>query len=148
MTENAVEQKSSRRRSAEVPDVVEEQEEETSYTPAKGKATPGRRNQADEKEEGNIVTRSAGGFFEYFSDVRLELEKVAWPTREEALRLTRVVIVVLIISAIVMGLISFLFQQYVAFGLSNPIAFVVPMIAAVIAATWYFRTQDSSRSRL
>lgn len=150
MTENAVEPKSSRRRRKAEEAAQEEVEvvETATLTEGKGRATPGRRNQADEKEEGNVVTRSAGGLREYFSDVRSELEKVAWPTREEALRLTRVVIIVLIISAIVMGVISFLFQQYVAFGLNNPIVFVVLMIAAVLVATWYFRTQDSTRSRL
>jgi preprotein translocase subunit SecE len=136
MTDNAVEEKSGRRRR-------EESEDESELTAGKGRATPGRRNKLDEKEEeGNIVTRSVGGIRGYFEDVRGELEKVSWPTREEAIRLTRIVIITLFLSAITMGGISFLFQQYIAFGLTTPIVFVILLVAAVIAALWYFRTQN------
>jgi preprotein translocase subunit SecE len=91
-----------------------------------------------------VVTRSFGGIREYFSDVRSELDKVSWPTREDALRLTRVVLITLLLSAIVMGGISFLFARYVEFGIRNPFAFVVLLIAVVGAAFWYFRRENST----
>jgi len=149
MTENAVEEKGRRRRgsSPAVPAPVDEPDDSSSaITVGKGRATPGRRTQEDEKEEGNIVTRSAGGIRGYFEEVRAELDKVSWPTREEALRLTRVVMIVLVIAAIVMGFINFLFNQFVAFGINNPIVFVVLLAAVVGVAVWIFRGQGASRS--
>jgi preprotein translocase subunit SecE len=40
----------------------------------------------------------------YFREVYLELRKVSWPTREELLRMTQVVIVTVIIFAAIIGL--------------------------------------------
>ena len=42
-----------------------------------------------------------------------ELRKVTWPTREEALSLTRVVLIVTIIMSIILGLMDFGFAQLV-----------------------------------
>jgi preprotein translocase subunit SecE len=152
MAENAVEEeeKKSRRRRREERNATnattneDAQEEDASYTVGKGRATPGRRNQEDEKEEGNVVTRSFGGIREYFSDVRSELDKVSWPTREDALRLTRVVLITLLLSAIIMGGISFLFARYVEFGIRTPFAFVALLIVVVGVAFWYFRRENST----
>jgi preprotein translocase subunit SecE len=149
MTENAVEGKTSRRRRREA--AIAEAETSTvetdgAVTVGKGRATPGRRNQEEEKEEGNIVTRSTGGLFEYFADVRQELEKVSWPTREDAFRLTRVVLIVLVISALVLGGMSFLFQQFVAFGLANPIVFVLLLAVVTGIAVYMFFGRSSTRS--
>lgn len=44
--------------------------------------------------------RTENGMVRYFKDTRAEISKVTWPTREEGVRLTWVVIVVTIISAI------------------------------------------------
>jgi len=59
-----------------------------------GRATP-------IKEENALVR--------YFKDTRAEIAKVTWPTREEGLRLTWVVMIVTIISSIVIFSIDFLF---------------------------------------
>jgi len=40
-----------------------------------------------------------------------ELRKVVWPTREEALRLTGVVLLVITLTAIVLGAFDWLFAQ-------------------------------------
>ena len=47
-----------------------------------------------------------------------ELKKVVWPTREEALRLTWIVLVVITVSAIVLGTFDYLFSQLVRFLIS------------------------------
>jgi preprotein translocase subunit SecE len=156
MTENAVEEKSSRRRrrremakaaaAAPVAVPAEGREEHSPSTPAKGRATPSRRAQEVETKEGNFLTRAVNGLREYFSDVRSELEKVSWPTREDALRLTRIVLIVLLISAVVMGFINFLFERFVAFGIQNPIVFVLLLAACVGVALWAFRRHSTSRS--
>jgi preprotein translocase subunit SecE len=47
-----------------------------------------------------------------------ELKKVVWPTREEALRLTWIVLVVITIMAILLGAFDYLFEQLFRFLIS------------------------------
>ena len=51
----------------------------------------------------------------YFRETIGELRKVSWPTREEALNLTRIVVIVMVIMAIFLGGIDFVFFRL--FGL-------------------------------
>ena len=52
--------------------------------------------------------KSENSLIRYFKDTRAEVAKVTWPTREEGLRLTWIVFVVTVISAIVLfGIDSF-----------------------------------------
>jgi preprotein translocase subunit SecE len=53
--------------------------------------------------------REENAIVRYFKDTRAELAKVTWPTREEGLRLTWVVLVVTILATIVIFSIDFLF---------------------------------------
>jgi preprotein translocase subunit SecE len=50
----------------------------------------------------------------YFKDTRAELAKVTWPTREEGLRLTTVVLVVTTVSAIVLFGVDSIFSLLIA----------------------------------
>jgi preprotein translocase subunit SecE len=50
----------------------------------------------------------------YFKDTRAELAKVTWPTREEGIRLTTVVLVVTTIAAIALFGIDSIFSLIVA----------------------------------
>ncbi len=50
----------------------------------------------------------------YFKDTRAELAKVTWPTREEGIRLTSVVLVVTTIAAIVLFGIDTIFSLIIA----------------------------------
>ena len=47
----------------------------------------------------------------YFKETRAEINKVSWPTRQEALRLTLVVLAVTVFMAIVLGLLDYFFAQ-------------------------------------
>ena len=47
-----------------------------------------------------------------------ELKKVSWPTRHEAWRLTRIVIVVLVAMSALLGILDFLFSRGITFLLS------------------------------
>ena len=47
----------------------------------------------------------------FFRETRTELGKVTWPTREDAIRLTTIVLVVLVISSILLGGLDFLFTR-------------------------------------
>ncbi len=54
-------------------------------------------------------------FVRYFKDTRAEIAKVTWPTREEGIRLTWVVLVVTVISALVLSGLDLLFSTIVVF---------------------------------
>jgi preprotein translocase subunit SecE len=51
------------------------------------------------------------GIFSFFGEVIAELKKVTWPTREEATRLTVLVLCVSITIGIILGLIDFSFSR-------------------------------------
>jgi len=108
-------------------------EDQKGITASKGRPTPSRRQMEEESEvvQGNFFQRSVATLREYFAGVRTELTKVTWPTREDTRRLSIIVIVVLIISSIVLGIISFLFTQIFQVGLSNPIILLLIMLGGV-----------------
>ena len=57
--------------------------------------------------------REENALVRYFKDTRAEVAKVTWPTREEGLRLTWVVLVVTIIATVAIFGIDFLFGMLV-----------------------------------
>ncbi len=59
-----------------------------------------------EEKKANIFSRMV----RFFKDVRLELKKVTWPTKKQAVKNTLVVIVFLIIVGVLVFLIDLLFQ--------------------------------------
>lgn len=50
----------------------------------------------------------------YFKDTRAEIAKVTWPTREEGLRLTYVVMIVTVIAAVVLFGVDSIFSLLIA----------------------------------
>ncbi|MGB9620834.1 MAG: preprotein translocase subunit SecE [Brevinematia bacterium] len=46
--------------------------------------------------------------FKFFADVREELKKVSWPTKEEVLSSSAVVIVFILILSLILGFVDFL----------------------------------------
>jgi preprotein translocase SecE subunit len=75
--------------------------------PAAGKAATARRprlpNVLPTAAAGRLENRTEG-MFNWVRDVRSELRKCAWPTREEATKLTSVVIAISILVGCVLGL--------------------------------------------
>ena len=69
---------------------------------AKGKAA------TKKKRKGNFIVR-------YFREASTELRKVNWPSRQEATRLTIIVLVVVAIMSSLLGVLDFLFTRF--FGL-------------------------------
>ena len=49
----------------------------------------------------------------WFKETAGELRKVSWPTREEAIALTRIVLIVTIIMAAILGILDFIFARLV-----------------------------------
>lgn len=55
------------------------------------------------------------GIRKFYRETSAELKKVSWPTREEAISLTRVVLIVIVVMSAFLGLLDYLFTQL--FGL-------------------------------
>lgn len=156
---NTVEKQSRRRakrRGEDLENLVEDAEadfedeelaESRAVTAGKGRATPGRRVQEEEERQGNFITRTFRGIREYFEGVNSELRKVAWPTREDTRRLTIIVLVVMVISAIVLGIISFSFTELFRLGLATPLIFAVFFVVVAVGGfILYRRSQRSDAS--
>ena len=62
-------------------------------------------------KEPNAVVR-------YYRETVGELKKVVWPTREEALRLTWIVLLVITLTALILGAFDYLFAQLFRFLIS------------------------------
>jgi preprotein translocase subunit SecE len=89
-------------------------------------------------------TRSTGFFgrvIQYFREVRNELQRVAWPTREEAQRLTYIVLVATTISALFLGAVSAVFNFLVTQVASNSMIGLIAAIVVIIVVTggWVMR---------
>jgi preprotein translocase subunit SecE len=69
--------------------------------------TPGRR----QKERLNIVQRATRPITDYFKETVSELRKVSWPTRDEAVQLSSVVLGFTAFAAVSLGLYSFLLDR-------------------------------------
>jgi preprotein translocase subunit SecE len=61
------------------------------------------------------VVKEPNAIVRYYRETVGELRKVVWPTREEAFRLTQVVLVVITVMAIVLGAADYLFGQLIRF---------------------------------
>lgn len=66
---------------------------------------------AKTKEEQNAVVR-------YLREVRSEMSKVVWPTREQATNLTVIVLIVMIAMGVFLGVMDFAFGELVQFLLA------------------------------
>ena len=56
----------------------------------------------------------ANRFTKYFREVRAEVRKVTWPSREEVLRLSAIVVVVMILMSAFMAIVDFAFSRLMA----------------------------------
>jgi len=141
---NVQDEKQSRRRRRNEPEVDPEDEdelvEERGLTERKGRATPSRRGQTEVTKSGNFITRPFHSFMTYLANVRSELQKVTWPTREQTLDLTRIVLITVIASAMVLGVISLIFSELFRVGLDTPIIMVALIVAVSLIAIYYIRS--------
>jgi len=112
-----------------------DEQTQRAITEKKGKATPGRRSRkvktAKVEPQGNAITRPLYMTVDYFSNVRSELNKVAWPSRHDTRRLTILCINVTIVSAIFLGILAVIWSEFMRIGLNPGMAW---MLLAVIVA--------------
>ncbi len=59
------------------------------------------------------VVKEPNAVVRYYRETVGELRKVVWPTREEALRLTYIVLIVITTMAAILGLADYVFAQLV-----------------------------------
>jgi preprotein translocase subunit SecE len=59
------------------------------------------------------VVKEPNAIVRYYRETVGELRKVVWPTREEAFRLTQIVLIVITATAIVLGTADYLFGQLI-----------------------------------
>ena len=88
---------------------------------------------------GNPVVRSLVSVRDYFLGVRSELDKVIWPTREEATRLTWIVGGVTVASALFLGGLSILFTELFNVGVNQPAVFIGAFVAFLALLYAYAR---------
>ena len=93
------------------------------------------------KTEQNFLTRVIDPVVRYLRDTRAELRKVTWPTREEAWKLTLIVLGTVVVMSIILGLADLLFAEIMR-GLivGDPfwIAMGVLVVIAGAAVMYYF----------
>lgn len=65
----------------------------------------------DKRKEPNAVVR-------YLRETTAELRKVTWPTRQQARELTTVVVIVVAVTALVLGLLDFGFSRLIGWLIS------------------------------
>ena len=116
--------------------------QDSAITAKKGKATPGRRTRKVKttraEPQGNAVTRPLFRTIDYFADVRSELNKVAWPSREDTRRLTILCINVTIASALFLGFLAVIWSEFMRIGLSPNMAWMLlAVIAAMVGGAFY-----------
>ncbi|PJF22984.1 MAG: preprotein translocase subunit SecE [Phototrophicales bacterium] len=145
--DEAVEEKSRRRKGQE--ESTEQDSQARGVTQGKGKQTPGKRNRtASTDNQGNFIVRSIRSVQGYFQGVRDELRKVVWPTREELIRLSRIVIVVTLATSAILGAFSFLFTELFVLGFENSLVFVgfgVAVLALYFYITRVYLKRDDTR---
>lgn len=95
-----------------------------------------------QKREGNFLTRLPNDIREYVEGVRSELRKVTWPTREEALRLTMIVVLALIVTALVLGTVVLLYTELFRIGLDSPVVLIAFMLVAAVVGVVINRSQN------
>jgi preprotein translocase subunit SecE len=68
------------------------------------------------KEEGRMAkaqqaVKEPNAIVRYYRETIGELRKVVWPTRQEALNLTAIVLIVITVMAMILGLFDYLFSE-------------------------------------
>lgn len=123
-----------------------EAQDEARVVAAKAKATPARRDDDEDDKKPKGIAGFFHGIREYFEGVQSELKKVIWPTREDTTRLTRIVLIMLVLSALALGAIVLLFTELFRIGLQNPIILIVVMAAAGVIGVALARYNSRSQA--
>ena len=87
---------------------------------------------AKTKNKKKAKSKKENALIRYLRETRAELRRVRWPTREEALNLTKIVLVVTISMSILLGLLDRLFSfELQGIVTNDPIAIGVTVVVVV-----------------
>ena len=87
-------------------EISEPGEQEIEVAPrVKEAPTPGRRQKERSR---NVIARAFRPLTTYLQETMVELRKVTWPTREDAMRLSGIVLATTVVSAVVLGFYNYL----------------------------------------
>lgn len=64
------------------------------------------------RQEMNFFQRTWSKIARFFQETKSELQKVSWPTRREAIRLTWIVIGVILVMAVILGGLDFIYAKF------------------------------------
>jgi preprotein translocase SecE subunit len=117
----------------------------------KGRPTPSRRNVSSKpaSTSGLANVPVVGGIVRYLRGVISEMQKVTWPSREETINLTQVVLAVTIAFAIGLGLIDTFYTWWFRQALADDITVflgigvIVLAIAGGLVYVLFYRREDT-----
>lgn len=87
---------------------------------------------ATSKTEQSLVIRIIEPVLRYLRDTRAELRKVTWPTREEAWKLTLIVLGTVIVMAIILGAADFIFGRIMQGIIVGNVVWVAAGVVVVV----------------
>ena len=126
-------------------------EVESSVTTGKDAPTRRQRDALRQREKEQLAFDQRipviGRLTTYLRGVAAEIQKVTWPTREEAQRLTSIVVVVTIAFAIVLGSIDVFYGWWFQQGVESTAIFLgvaVPVLLVVGSFAWYFIIREET----
>ena len=70
-------------------------------------------SKSQKKNDNKPVVKKPNKIQKWWRETIGELRKVTWPTKEEALKMTKIVIAVVIITAVFLGVVDFIFSRLV-----------------------------------
>ena len=70
-------------------------------------------SKSQKKNDNKPVVKKPNKIQKWWRETVGELRKVTWPTKEEALKMTTIVIVVVLATAIFLGVVDFIFSRLV-----------------------------------
>jgi preprotein translocase subunit SecE len=88
---------------------------------------------ATSKSEQNFATRMIEPILRYLRDTRAELRKVTWPTREEAWKLTLIVLGTVVVMSLILGAADFIFGKIMQGVVVGNVVWVVVGVVIVVA---------------
>jgi preprotein translocase subunit SecE len=100
--------------SAQVKDQSEQSEKQSRSSRSRSSSGSARRRSSGSgREAAHKGTKSRNPIIRYFQDTREELRKVSWPTQDETIRLSVIVLGTTAAFAVFLGLLDLLFQRLV-----------------------------------
>ena len=70
-------------------------------------------SKSQKKNDNKPVVKKPNKIQKWWRETVGELRKVTWPTKEEAIKMTKIVIVVVVATAIFLGVVDFIFSRLI-----------------------------------